>query len=360
MSVSDVIKDRAMGASMTRRRRKNFAQSVCIALVAAFAYFTATTACADGTNEKDSVFAEALAYAQPRCVKLYGAGTNVEAGYATGLIVSDDGLILTAQGIYLAGDRLRAVLADGSTYDTTLVRRSEPLQAALLKIDAKTPNYFPLAKEPIGEKGDWVLAVSNLFKVAANKEWLSANLGVISLRTRVDARHRTQDVPYDAEMLLVDAITSNPGASGGAVIDMDGRLVGMIGKLLESKNTNTRINYAVPADLLYKFVRNEPIEVAESPPASAGDGKASLGLRMFTVGGMRSPAYVDRIVPGSPAAKLGMKRDDLIMQIDGETVKDLRDYERIFATLRPGVEITIIVKRKRDVLSLQITPEAEK
>lgn len=307
------------------------------------------------------MFADALAYAQPRCVKLYGAGTNVEAGYATGLIVSDDGLILTAQGIYLAGDRLRAVLADGSTYDTKLVRRSEPLQAALLKIDAKTPEYFPLAKQPIGEKGDWVLAVSNLFKVAANKEQLSANLGVISLRTRVDARHRTQDVPYDADMLLVDAITSNPGASGGAVIDMDGRLVGMIGKLLESKNTNTRINYAVPADLLYKFVRNEPIEglAPNTPPTSTG-GKATLGVRMFTLAGKRSPAYVDRIVPGSPAAKLGLKRDDLIMRIDGETVKDLRDYERIMETLRPGVEVTIIVKRKQDVLSLQITPDAEK
>ncbi len=356
MSESNAIGDHVRKSGMKHFAGKQIARSLCIALVAGLMCAGASTACAD---EDGSVFADALTYAHPRCVKLYGAGTNVEAGYATGLLVSDDGLILTAQGIYLAGDRLRAVLSDGSTYDTKLVRRSEPLQAALLKIDAKTPEYFPLPKEPIGEKGDWVLAVSNLFKVAANKEQLSANLGVISLRTRVDARHRTQDVPYDAEMLLVDAITSNPGASGGAVIDMDGRLVGMIGKLLESKNTNTRINYAVPADLLYKFVRNEPLEVATNPPPSTGNGKASLGVRMFTLAGKRSPAYVDRIVPGSPAAKLGLKRDDLIMRIDGETVKDLRDYERIIESLRPGVEVTMIVKRKQDVLSLQITPVAE-
>ena len=92
------------------------------------------------------MFGEALAKAQPRCVKLYGAGTNVEAGYATGLLVSNDGLILTAQGIYLAGERMRAVLPDGGVYDVMVVRRSEPLQLALLKIDAKTPNYFELSK----------------------------------------------------------------------------------------------------------------------------------------------------------------------------------------------------------------------
>lgn len=326
----------------------------------AFPFLSIALVASARADEGNSVFADALAYAQPRCVKLYGAGTNVEAGYATGLIVSGDGLILTAQGIYLAAERLRVVLPDGGTYDAKIVRRSEPLQAVLLKIDAKTPEYFDLSKEPVGEKGDWILAVSNLFKVAANKEALSANLGVISLRTRVDARHRTQDVPYDADMLLLDAITSNPGASGGAVIDMDGKLVGMIGKLLESKNTNTRINYAVPADLLFKFVQNEPLEVAVAPPpTSNGNGKATLGIGVFTLGGKRSPAYVDRVVPGSPAAKLGLKKDDLVMQLNGETVKDIRDYERILATLAPGVEVTIIVKRKRDVLSFQIVPAGE-
>jgi serine protease Do len=312
------------------------------------------------SQESDSIFADGLSYAQARCVKIYGAGTRVEAGYATGLVVSKDGLILTAQGIYLAANRLQVVMPDGGTHEATIVRRSEPLQTVLLQIDAKTPEYFDLSNEAVGEKGDWILAVSNLFKVAANNEELSANLGVISLRTRVNARHRTQDVPYDADMLLLDAITSNPGASGGAVIDMDGKLVGMIGKLLESKNTNTRINYAVPVDLLYKFVANEPLTPPKAPPSStAGNGKASLGIGVFTLGGKRSPAYVDRVVPGSPAAQLGLKKDDLVMQLNGEAVKDLRDYERILAELQPGVEVTIIVKRKRDVLSFQITPAGE-
>ena len=65
------------------------------------------------------------------------------------------------------------------------------------------------------------------------------------------------------------------------------------------------------------------------------------------------------VVPGSPAAKLGFKKDDLVMQLNGEVIKDIRDYERILATLQPGVEVTIVVKRKRDVLTYQISPSGE-
>lgn len=308
------------------------------------------------------VFEGALAAAQQRCVKIYGAAAGAEAGYATGLIVSSDGLILTAHGIYLAGSAIRVVTPDGVTHQATIVRRSEPLQSALLKIDAKTPVWFDLPKKPAAQQGDWVLSVSNLFQVADGKEELSVNLGVVSLRTPIEARHRTQDSPYRADALLVDAITSNPGAPGGAVVDADGKLVGMIGKILESTNTNTRINYAIPADLLYPFVHEQTGDVAISkpgPPVSASNTQtASLGIRPFLLSGKRSPAYIDSVVPGSAAARAGLKKDDLIMAIGGDTVKDIRDYERATAQLRPGAEVTFLVKRKQDILELKVTPEA--
>jgi serine protease Do len=310
------------------------------------------------------VFAGALASAQQRCVKIYGAAAGAEAGYATGVIVSNDGLILTAHGIYLAGSAIRVVTPDGETHLAKILRRGEPLQSVLLKIDAKTPAWFELPRKPVVQQGDWVLSVSNLFQVADGKEELSVNLGVVSLRTPIEARHRTQDSPYQADALLVDAITSNPGAPGGAVVDADGTLVGMIGKILESTNTNTRINYAVPADLLYAFVHEQTGDVAiakPAPPDSASSGqRISLGVRPFLLSGKRSPAYIDSVVPGSPAARAGLKKDDLVMAIGGDTVKDIRDYEQAVARLRPGVEVTFLVKRKQDILELKVTPDAER
>jgi serine protease Do len=305
-------------------------------------------------DEIGGPFADAIVQAQLRTVKLYGAAIGREPGYATGVVVSDDGLILTANGIHLLGERIRVTLPDGTLHDARLLRRSEKLQVALLTIDAPTPDYFQLSEKPAARQGDWVLSVSNAFKVADGREPLSVNLGVVSLRTKIDAKFGTQDVAYEGDVLLIDAITSNPGAPGGAVVTADGRLAGMIGKIIESKSTGTRLNYAVPADLLAKFVRGEPHTPA-APPVVAR-GKAVLGLRLFTLGGRRAPAYVDRVLTGSPAAQAGLKSDDLIVSVAGQVVHNVEDFDKIAETLQAGQEIVVVVKRKQQLVHLRVTP----
>jgi serine protease Do len=304
--------------------------------------------------EQQSEFSPAIEYAQARMVKIFGAGIGRSPGYATGLIVSDDGEILTAQGVHLAANSLRVTLPNGETHFAQVVRRTQDLQAALLKIDVKTPEYFDLSEQPQTENGDWILAVSNAFKVADGPEPLSVNVGVLTLRTRLDARRGVQDFPYRGDVLLIDAITSNPGAAGGAIISVDGRLAGMIGKVIEGKNTNTRLNYAVPANLLYDFLENRDSDVAttETP---GNDAPGDLGVRLFVLGGRRAPAYVDRVVAGSPAAAAGIKTDDLVISIDGKPVRSADDFKRLVDALKAGQQVVVEVKRKNELLSLPLT-----
>ncbi len=298
-------------------------------------------------------FHEAIARARERCVKIYGGGAGREHGYATGLIVSPDGLILTAQGMYLSEERVRVLLPDGSRHRAEIVRRSERLQAALLKIDAATPHHFTLSDTLPVREGDWVLAVSNAFNVAGPREPLAANLGVVSLRAELEARHRRQDVPYEGDLLLIDAITSNPGAPGGALVTADGQLAGMIGKIFRSPNTNTRINYAVPVERLHGFV---------ALPSGDGDGERRpggrpyLGIHLFTLSGKRAPAYVDRVDAGSPAGEAGVRKDDLILAVDRNAVRTCEQYEEAVADLVPGRAVTLLLKRGRRVLTLSLTP----
>ena len=308
-------------------------------------------------NASDGAFADAVAHAQIRTVKIFGAAIGRSPGYGTGLIVSPQGDILTAQGVYLAGDSLRVTLPDGTTHFATVKRRSDSLQAALIKIEAETPDYFDLA-EPSVEQGDWILAVSNAFKVADGAEPLSVNIGVLSLRMKLDARRGFQDFPYDGDVFLYDAITANPGAAGGAVMTADGKLVGMIGRVIESKSTGTRLNYAVPADLLAALVRGEETRpmVASSQPGQ----KADLGIRLFALGGRKAPAYIDRVVPGGPAAAAGLKSDDLVVTIGGQVVRDAGDFKRLVDSLPVGTEVVVEVKRKNDLLSVRLTPVVEK
>jgi S1-C subfamily serine protease len=305
--------------------------------------------------EQRRPFRDAARMAQQRTVKIYGAGIGREKGYATGTVVSPDGLILTAQGVHLASPRLRVVLADGSLHYATVLRRHEGLQVALLKIDAPTPDYFKVSEEIETKVGDWVLAVSNAFKVAEGVEPLSANLGIISLRAELDTKKRAADFDVEGEVLIVDAITSNPGAGGGVLIDLDGRFVGLIGKILEAETTNTRLNYAVPADLLAAFVEGRTVVTDNGNETVAPQGDPELGIRVMALAGRRAPAYIDRVLPDSPAAAAGLKKDDLVLAIDDTWVRNIREYKSVVDDLKPGQKITMSIKRDREILAVTLT-----
>jgi serine protease Do len=336
---------------------------VCIAQPAFSAEPVENEAPATKAEAVAGPFAEAVDYAQRRCVKILGAGIGREPGYASGIIISADGQILTAQGIYLAGQRLRVVLPDGTEHLAKIERRSASLQTALLKIDVATPEFFTLTEKSPVAKGDWVLSLSNAFRVAAGREPLSVNLGIVSLRTELDAKRGTQDVPYQGDVLLIDAITSNPGAPGGALVTPSGELAGMIGKIIEGKSTNTRLNYAVPSDLLEKFVSgkllDEPASNDDTPMPSTAGEPGELGIRIFALGGKRSPAFVDRVLPNSPAAKAGIRPDDLVVSLGSTTVKDVAQYQSEIANVRAGVPVVVVIKRGNKLLELTLEPAKE-
>jgi len=292
---------------------KRFAQTVCLAMVVLWAAPAFAQEAA-----KESYLEQMIGSAQPKMVKVFGAGAGKVDSFATGFIVSDDGKILTAQGVLLDGKRVRVVMADGTNHDATILRRDRVRQVALLKIQKETPDFFKLSEKSIGEKGDWVVALSNAFKVADKQEPLSATLGVISLRTELEARLTKRDVAYKGELVLIDAIVSNPGAAGGAVLNIKGEVVGMIGKVINSSETNTRLNYAVPNVFLAEFVSGkQKTAVAQATSATEAPalGHADLGIVLFKFGGRSNPAYIDRVHRGEEEILVIVKRGLEIVRV---------------------------------------------
>lgn len=304
----------------------------------------------------NGVLQVAVDESQPRMVKVYGAAAGRVDGYATGIIVSNEGHVLTTQGVFLDGRQVRVVTSDGKQHDASVLKRDRVHQVALLKIQAATPEFFELSTEPVAQKGDWVVALSNAFKVAEKTEAFSATLGVVSLNSTIEARLTKRDVAYKGDVVLVDCITSNPGAAGGAVVTLDGKLVGMIGKIINSSETNTRLNYAVPSNVLATFISggDEQVVEAETPKV-----KGDLGIRLFTLGGRNNPAYIDSVVRNGAAAEVGLQADDMIVTIAGEKISSVRDYQEIVENLVAGQEILINVKRGADLLLIPITPKAK-
>ena len=180
------------------------------------------------------------------------------------------------------------------------------------------------------------------------------NLGVISLRTSISVKQGRREIVYDGPLILIDAITSNPGAGGGAVVTAQGDLVGMIGKVIESNETNTRLNYAVPQENLYNFLHGLTDPAIAS--TSENKQKCDLGLRLFRLDGNKSPAFVDRVTRGGPAGTAGIKPDDLIISIAGETIGNIADYNEVVDLLVPNEEIVIVVKRRNDLLRVKVVP----
>ena len=313
----------------------------------------------DSENLEKGFFQTLVEEAQPKMVKVFGAGAGRVDSFATGIIVSNDGKIITTQGVFLDGREVRVVTSDGVSHAATILNRNRVSQMALLKINRETPDYFELTSEPVGEKGDFVVALTNAFKVADHEEPLSATAGVISLRSSIEAWMNKRDLAYAGELVLIDAITSNPGAGGGAVVMGDGRLVGMVGKIINSSETNTRLNYAVPSSVLLQFVNGELNEQNQKAVAKSA-GNADLGIVLFKMGGRTDPAYIDRVRRGTPARAAGLRPDDMVVSLAGEKTATVRDFEQSLSKLRPGEEIFIIVKRGRELKRIAITPVEKK
>ena len=299
--------------------------------------------------------------AQSAMVKVFGAAAGKVEGVATGFAVSKDGLVLTSQGVFLDGKRVRVVLADGSSHTASILKRDRQRQLALLKIDAELSSWFELSEKSIVQQGDWVVAICNAFKVADKAEPISATLGIVSLQSEMDAKLSKRDYAFRGELFLIDAITSNPGAAGGAVLTADGRLAGLVGKIINSSDTNTRLNYAVPCNVLHAFVNGDAKSsdtVATTPDVKKEIGE--LGIQVFLQGGRKSAAYVDRVRRGSPAAKAGMKADDVIVSINGEKIATVKAFQDTVKTLPVGEEVLLIYKRANQLVRQKLVPVAKR
>jgi serine protease Do len=302
-------------------------------------------------------FAKVSDEVNKKLVKLYGAGGfRSLPSWGTGVLISADGYILTVDSTMLDTENLRVHLYDGRSFQNAKVIAREPeLDVALVKIDKVDDLPFydipAAAKQPPAQTGDWILGFSNQFHIATRDDLMSVQRGVIAAFTKLNGRRGTFEFPYTGDVYVVDAITNNPGAGGGALTTRKGELLGIIGKELRNTQTDTWMNYAVPIQALAKFVeeaKTGKFKPKERPKVVAGQG-GYHGITMVpSPGGLRTPPYVEEVAPGSPAAKAGIKPDDLIIYIEGEQVVSTTAFRDIMDKYRPGMKVKLEIQRVVD------------
>lgn len=270
---------------------------------------------------------EVIRHVQRQVVKIYGAGgvRGLEA-YQSGVIISPEGHVLTSLSYVLDTDDLVVVLDDGRRYEAEQLGSDPVRELALLKLPLKGESLscFTLADAPQAEVGERVLAVSNLFNIAAGDEPVSVLHGVVTAVAPLEARRGAYQSPYRGSVYLVDAAANNPGAAGGALVDWQGRLLGILGKELRSRTTGAWVHYALPveqfADSVERMKSGRFDGGNDEPLAAPAEPLALDDLGLVLVPNMlpRTPPYIDSVFPRSAAAAAGLRPDDLVVFVAGE------------------------------------------
>ena len=303
--------------------------------------------------------------AQSKMAKIYGAGglRQMEA-YQSGILISPEGHVLTALSYVLDTDDLAVVLDNGRKWQAEFVGSDPLTELALLKlpVEGEQLPYFNLrsAAARQARTGQRILALSNLYGIATGDEPVSVLHGVITAIAPLKARRGAFQANYRDQVYVLDAYANNPGAAGGALIDWEGRLLGILGKELRSELTGTWLNYALPIPSIVTTV-DDLLEGRTDrsssglPPPEQPHSTESLGISLVPDVLPRTPPYIDSIHRNSPAEQVGLRCDDLVVFVGGQptdshrsVVKEIEAHDSyepiVISVLRDGAlrEFTLV------------------
>jgi serine protease Do len=274
-----------------------------------------------------------------RAPKQYGLGS--------GVIVSKDGYILTNNHVVENADEIKVGLNDGRDLPAKVVGSDSKSDVAVLKIEASDLVPLTLADSDQIEVGDLVLAVGNPFGIGQ-----TVTMGIISATGRSGLN---MGLAYE-DFIQTDAAI-NPGNSGGALVDADGRLIGINTMILSRSGGNQGIGFAIPSNLARS--------VMESLIKNGRVIRGYMGLRPqdvtpslakeFNLPDHSGGALVAEVTPKSPAAKAGIKDGDVILELNGKPVKDAQHLRLQVAALAPGTKVPVKVVRDGENKNLDIT-----
>ena len=264
----------------------------------------------------------------------------------SGVLVSPEGIILTNHHVISDADEIDVALADGRKVKAKIIGSDPETDIAVLKIDAKQlPTPITLGKVESVHVGDVVLAIGNPFGVGQ-----TVTSGIISALGRDHVGINTFE-----NFIQTDAAI-NPGNSGGALVDTRGHLIGINTAIYSKNGGSMGIGFAIPVNLakqvMESILNNGSVTrgwIGVEPQNLSKELSESLGLPKNTAG-----VLLSGVLEGGPAAKGGIKPGDVLVAVNGNSTKDVRQLLNQIAQISPGNEATLKILRKDKELELKV------
>ena len=281
-----------------------------------------------------------------------GPQSREQRAGGSGVIISEDGYIVTNNHVVDGASKLKVKLNDGRSFDAKLIGKDSATDLALLKVEAKGLPALAFGSSDALRLGEWVLAIGSPFDLQS-----TITAGIVSAKAR-----QLGAIPNDfrIESFIQTDAAVNPGNSGGALVNTHGELVGINTLIKSQTGSYVGYSFAIPESIVRKVV----VDLKEFGVVQ----RALLGVQFRVVDqdfldtegkelGIKDlgGAYVAAVVEGGAASEAGIRKGDVILDIDGVKIVEPSTLQEQIAKRRPNDTVKLSVKRDGKVKQFDVT-----
>jgi serine protease Do len=289
-------------------------------------------------------------YNNPLYEFFYGPGNSKPRevrGFGSGVIVSEDGYIVTNNHVIEEADEVDVTLNDKRTFSAEVLGRDASTDIALLKIKATGLPFVKFGNSDDIRLGQWVLAVGNPFNLTS-----TVTAGIVSARGR---SLNLLDNQYRIESFIQTDAALNPGNSGGALVNVNAELIGITTAIISPSGSYAGNSFAVPTSIVKK-VYEDLKQFGEVQRGLIGVNITDVTSELAEAENLKevTGVYLSGITPNGAAEEAGLKEKDVVVGVNGETVKTTADLQEKISRYRPGdkIEVSYLRKGKNEKVNL--------
>ena len=252
-------------------------------------------------------------------------------GSGSGVIIRPDGYIVTNNHVVDGATKIQVTLNNNQQYDATVIGTDPATDVAIIKVDATGLPTIPLGDSDKLRLGEWVLAIGSPLGVQLRS---TITAGIVSAKGRSMPDGSGE---FKIESFIQTDAAVNPGNSGGALVNKKGELVGINTAIVSQTGSYSGYSFAVPVNIVKRVV-DDLIDFGSVKRAVLGismgtvDKKIADEMKLSSVSGV----YINEVSKGSAADKAGLRKDDVIIAIDGQKITDASSVQAKVAGYHPG------------------------